>query len=154
MKRLAIFLSVIGLISLNSCKQETDVSALLKNTNTRNQIMDTIAKNPQYMADFKEHVKENGHAMQMMQNDKSMGSEMNHGKMMSDSMQMKKMMGKMMEDGETMGTMMKMMHKRGMMSKDCMKSCKRMMKEKGIDMSDDESDMDESKKENNHGSHH
>ena len=40
----------------------------------------------------------------------------------------------MMKDGKMMGNMMKTMHEKGMMSEDCMQSCKQMMEEKGMDM--------------------
>ena len=40
----------------------------------------------------------------------------------------------MMKDGKMMGTMMTKMHDKGMMSKDCMKSCTTMMEGKGMDM--------------------
>ena len=33
-----------------------------------------------------------------------------------------------------MGKMMQMMHKKGMMSEDCMQSCMKMMEKKGMDM--------------------
>lgn len=47
--------------------------------------------------------------------------------MMRDSTMMHSMMNGMMNDGKTMGTMMKMMHKKGMMTEDCMQSCMQMM---------------------------
>jgi hypothetical protein len=43
-------------------------------------------------------------------------------------------MQSMMKDGKMMGNMMQMMHEKGMMSEDCMESCKKMMGDKGMDM--------------------
>ncbi len=40
----------------------------------------------------------------------------------------------MMKDGKMMGNMMQMMHKEGMMGEDCMKSCMKMMNDKGMNM--------------------
>ena len=74
-------------------------------------------------------------------------------------------MQSMMKDGKMMGNMMQMMHKKGMMSKDCMESCKQMMGEKAMDMKDmgmmDENEIDaieqaqpELSKSQSHGDHH
>ena len=62
------------------------------------------------------------------------------------------MMEGMMMDGKMMGNMMKMMHEKGMMSKDCMESCKQMMGEKGMEMMNSKSEMET--KKDNHIEHH
>ena len=62
------------------------------------------------------------------------------------------MMEGMMMDGKMMGNMMKMMHEKGMMSEDCMESCKQMMGEKRMKMMNSKSEM-ESKKDT-HIEHH
>ncbi|SRX55081.1 hypothetical protein [Aequorivita sp. CIP111184] len=138
MKTLAIILSTIGLLSLNSCKQETDPQSLMDNPETRSEVFNTITQNDDYMAEFMESMPDNQHTMQMMQGNKKMMGSMMKGEgmqmMMKDSTMMRSMMNGMMNDGKMMGTMMKMMHQKGMMSEDCMKSCKKMMAEKGMDL--------------------
>ncbi|MAO42655.1 hypothetical protein [Leeuwenhoekiella sp.] len=155
MKTLLIVLSAIGLLSLNSCKQETDPLALMENPETRTEVFNAITKNHNYMTEFMESMHGNQHVMQMMQGNKKMMGTMMQGEgmqmMMKDSTMMHSMMNGMMNDGKMMGTMMKMMHEKGMMSEDCMESCKNMMGEKGMDMQG--MNMDSSIKED-HNDHH
>jgi len=159
MKTLLIVLSVAGLLSLSSCKQETDSQALLENPNSRTEVFNAITKNHKYMTEFMERMQGSEHAMQMMQGNKKMMGSMMQGEgmqmMMKDSTMMHSMMNGMMNDGKMMGTMMKMMHEKGMMSEDCMESCSKMMGEKGMDMQGmmKMDDMDKSTKED-HTEHH
>lgn len=90
---------------------------MLQNSETRSEIIKTIAENPEFMTEFMANMQ--GKDMQMM---------------MKDSAMMHPMMNGMMNDGKMMGTMMKMMHEKGMMSEDCIKSCTKMMGEKGMEM--------------------
>ncbi len=156
MKTLVIILSAIGLLSLNSCNQKTDPTAMLENSETRTELFDAITSNHDYMTEFMGSIQENNHAMQMMQgNKKMMGTMMQDGgmkMMMKDSMMMKSMMQGMMNDGNVMGTMMQMMHKKGMMSEDCLESCKNMMAEEGLDIIE-QGEMELSKSQS-HGDHH
>jgi len=156
MRTLVIIISVIGLITLNSCAQETDVKALLENTETRGEIINVIANDHNLMMEFMENMQGNNHAMQMMQGNKNMMGMMMKGQgmqmMMKDSMMMKNMMHGMMNDGKMMGTMMKMMHENGMMSENCMKSCMKMMNDKGMNMMKDSDDGSE-QNEGDHSSH-
>lgn len=159
MKALTIILSMIGLVSLNSCTQETNPQAVLENPETRTEVFNDIAQNDDYMTEFMESMHDNQHAMQMMQGNKKMMSSMMQGEgmqmMMKDSTMMHSMMDGMMNDGKMMGTMMKMMHEKGMMSEDCMESCSKMMGEKGMDMQgmDKMDDMDSPTK-GEHTEHH
>ncbi|AGA79382.1 MAG: hypothetical protein ABGW63_01530 [Flavobacteriaceae bacterium] len=159
MKTLLIVLSAVGLLSLNSCKQETNTQALMENPETRTEVFNAISKNHDYMTEFMESMHDNQHAMQMMQGNKKMMSSMMQGEgmqmMMKDSTMMHSMMDGMMNDGKMMGTMMKMMHEKGMMSEDCMESCSKMMGEKGMDMQgmDKMDDMDSPTK-GEHTEHH
>lgn len=134
MKTLVIILSAIGLLSLTSCNQKTDPTAMIENIETRTELLNTITSNHNYMTEFMDNMQGNNHAMQMM---------------MKDSMMIKNMMQGMMKDGAMMGTMMQMMHKKGIMSEDCMQSCMKMMGEKGMDMQN----MDTSTKDE-HIKHH
>lgn len=138
MKTRIILLSAIWLLSLNSCKQNTDPKAMLENSETRTELITDILNNHNYMTEFMESMQGNDHAMQMMQGNKKMiGSKYQDSEMqmmMKDSMMMKNMMQGMMKDGNMMGNMMNMMHKNGMMSKECMQSCMKMMNDKGMDM--------------------
>jgi len=159
MKTLLIVLSAVGLLSLNSCKQETNTQALMENPETRTEVFNAISKNHDYMTEFMESMHDNQHAMKMMQGNKKMMSSMMQGEgmqmMMKDSTMMHSMMDGMMNDGKMMGTMMKMMHEKGMMSEDCMESCSKMMGEKGMDMQgmDKMDDMDSPTK-GEHTEHH
>jgi len=159
MKTLLIVLSAVGLLSLNSCKQETNTQALMENPETRTEVFNAISKNHDYMTEFMESMHDNQHAMQMMQGNKKMMSSMMQGEgmqmMMKDSTMTHSMMDGMMNDGKMMGTMMKMMHEKGMMSEDCMESCSKMMGEKGMDMQgmDKMDDMDSPTK-GEHTEHH
>ncbi|QFZ54855.1 DUF4175 domain-containing protein [Oceanihabitans sp. IOP_32] len=149
MKALTIILSMIGLVSLNSCTQETNPQAVLENPETRTEVFNDIAQNDDYMTEFMENMHNNPQAMQMMQGNKNMMDAMMQG----EGMQM------MMEDGMMMHSMMdgmmKMMHEKGMMSEDCMESCSKMMGEKGMDMQgmDKMDDMDSPTK-GEHTEHH
>lgn len=149
MKTLLIVLSAVGLLSLNSCKQETNTQALMENPETRTEVFNAISKNHDYMTEFMENMHNNPQAMQMMQGNKNMMDAMMQG----EGMQM------MMEDGMMMHSMMdgmmKMMHEKGMMSEDCMESCSKMMGEKGMDMQgmDKMDDMDSPTK-GEHTEHH
>jgi len=152
MRTFVIIFSVVGLITFSSCKQEKDVQAMLENTETRSEIINTISKNQDYMTEFMD----NDQTMQMMQGNQNMMGNMMKGNgtqmMMKDSTMMKNMMQSMMKDGKMMGDMMQMMHEKGMMSEDCMESCKNMMKEQGLDVIEqDEFELSENQI---HGNHH
>jgi hypothetical protein len=171
MRKLGIILSVIGLLSLTGCIQETDVKAMLQDSETRSEIIKAITENHDFMMELMDNVQGNDHAMQMMQGNKKMMGNMMKGQgmqmMMKDSMMMKNMMQEMMgnmhgrqsmmngmmKDGKMMGNMMKMMRKKGMMSEDCMQSCMKMMGDKGMDMMNN-NDEDFQPNEEDHSSHH
>lgn len=136
MRTLVIIFSVVGLMALNSCQQETNVPVMLENTETRNEIMQTIANTQSYMDEFMENMQNNNNSMQMMRGNKHM-MDMMHGErmsMMKDSTMRMEMMHSMMKDGKMMNHMMQMMHNEGMMSNDCMQSSMKMMDDKGMNM--------------------
>ena len=140
MKTLVIILSAIGLLSLNSCMQETNPQALMETHESRTEVYNAIAQNDGYMTEFMANLQNDENAMEMMHgNNKMMGSMM-QGEgmqmMMKDSTMMHSMMNGMMNDGKMMGTMMKMMHEKGMMNEDCMESCSKMMGDKGMSLGD------------------
>lgn len=166
--RVIIFLA-IGMVTLGSCNQKTDINTILQDKETRAELFDAIASNHGYMMEFMDTMQDNDHAIQMMQgNHKMMGNMMNGGgmqMMMKDSMMMKTMMQSMMKDGKMMGNMMQMMHEKGMMSEDCMESCLTIMGDMGMDMKGmgmmDEKGIDEIEKaqlelskSQSHGEHH
>ena len=149
MKTLVIIISMVGCITLSSCNQTTDPSTMLENSESRTEMFKQIASNHDYMMDFMESMQTNDHAMQMMQENKEMMGMMMKG----EGMQMMKtdsMMHSMMKDGKMMGNMMQMMHKNGMMSEDCMKSCMSMMKDKGMNMGQMNDDSSEDHDSHNH----
>tara|TARA_R110002050_G_scaffold255946_1_gene394750 strand:- start:870 stop:1343 length:474 start_codon:yes stop_codon:yes gene_type:complete len=157
MKTLVIILSTIGLLSLNSCKQEADLQALMQNPENRTEVYDAITKNHDYMTEFMEEMHNSDHAMQMIQGE-GMQMMMKDSTMMNNMMgnkpMMHSMMNQMMNDGKMMGTMMKMMHEKGMMSEDCMESCSKMMGEKGMDMQGMKMDNMDSSTKDDHTEHH
>ena len=140
MKTLVIIISIVGFMTFISCNQNADARAMLENTETRNEVFDAIAGNHDMMTSFMESMQGNDHAMQMMQGNKEMMSNMMKGEgkqmMMKDMMENKEMMNTMMSEmmgnGEKMGAMMNMMQEKGMMSDECMQAMKQMMNEKGM----------------------
>jgi len=139
MKTLVIILSAIGLLSLNSCKQETDPQALMENPETRTEVFNTIMENQDYMTELMSQMQNSEQAIQMMQGNKKMMGSMMQGEgvqmMMMDNKQMRhSMMSRMMNEEKMMGPMMIMMQKKGIMSEDCMQSSMKMMSDKGMDM--------------------
>jgi hypothetical protein len=146
MKTLVIILSAIGLISLNSCKQETDPQALMENEETRNEIYETIVADHEYSKQLMQAMMDNEHTQMMMKGDGDMmammmsdnegmmamikdNPEMMQGMMSnmmnmaeSDSSMCANMMDMMKDKPNMMGQMMDMMHKEGMMDKETLKS--------------------------------
>lgn len=155
MKTLVIILSAIGLMSLNSCKQETDLQALLQNQENRTEVYNEITENHDYMTEFMTNMHNSDHAMQMMRGE-GMQMMMKDSMMMKNMMKNKPMMHSMMEgmmmDRKMMDNMMKMMHEKGMMSEECMESCKQMMGEKEMGMMNSKNEMET--KKNTHNDHH
>ena len=146
---------VIGLLSLNSCKQVTNPQALMESPETRTEVFNTIIQNDDYMTEFMQNMQGNNQAMQMMQGNKVIMNMMMEGEgmnMMKDSTMTMNMMHSMMKDGKMMNHMMQMMHEKGMMSEDCMESCKNMMAEEGLDIIE-QGEMELSKSQS-HGDHH
>ena len=92
MKTLVVIFSVIGLLTLNSCKQETDVQALMENAETRSEVLSIITENHKFMTEFMEQMHVSEHAMQMMQGNKNMMGTMMKGQgmqmMMKDAIPM------------------------------------------------------------------
>ena len=138
MKKLAITLSAFGLIVLSSCAQQSSVKSMLENPAKRQEVIQTIVQNSEYKKEFMGVAMGNNGAMPMMKGKENRMDSMMNGDqmkmMMKDSTMMHSMMDGMMKDPKMMGTMMSKMHDKGMMSKDCMKSCKTMMEGKGMDM--------------------
>ena len=139
MKRSILFsLATIALL-LMGCTQQADVSTMLNNAETKDKVFSAILDDHEMMTEFMNKMMSNEHAMMMMKGDqKMMGMMMGEGdmmKMMKDKQEMmNNMMGEMMKDGKMMGNMMQMMQQEGMMSEECMQSCMKMMKDKGMSM--------------------
>ena len=137
MKTLVIILSAIGLLSLNSCNQETNPQAIMEIPEARTEVFNTITHNDDYMTEFMQNIQGNNQAMQMMQGNKGMMNMMMEGEgmnMMKDSTMTMKTLHSMMKDGKMMNHMMQMMQNEGMMSEDCMQSSMKMMGDKGMNM--------------------
>lgn len=138
MRTLLLIISIIGLVTLSSCKQNTDTKAVLDNSKTRSELFTAITDNHEHMTAFMETMSHSDHAMQMMQENSSMMNTMMRGNgmqmMMGDSTMMHSMMTNMMKNGPMMGQMMNMMHQDGMMSTDCLNACMKKMSEKGMNM--------------------
>ena len=140
MMKKVMFLSLFAAILLTtSCTQQADVNAMLENAETKDKVFSAILDDHELMTEFMNKMRSNEHAMMMMKGDqKMMGMMMGKGdmmKMMKDKPEMmNNMMGEMMKDGKMMGNMMQMMQQEGMMSEECMQSCMKMMKDKGMSM--------------------
>ena len=150
------FIVVIAsmLLLAMSCNNAVNVDQVLKDENTRQEVLTKIAADHEMMTDFMEVMMKDNHAKMMMKGHQGM-KEMMIGE--GDMMQMMKdkpdmvhnMMSDMMKDGKMMGHMMQMMKDNEMMSEECLQSCMKMMDDKGMSMdkkmSDDQKD--------NHDSH-
>ena len=126
--------------ALSACQQQKDVSTMLENDDTRNEIFNTIISDHEYAEQLMTKMMEDDHTQMMMK-----GNEQMMGMMMSDNDQMMAlmkdkpdMMNKMMNIAEAdssmcthmmtmmkdkpnmMGQMMDMMHKECMMVKETM----------------------------------
>lgn len=88
-----------------------------------------------------------GGGMQMMMKDSMIMKNM-----MGDQPVMHAMMDRMMKSPETMNSMMQMMHENGMMSEDCMESCKKMIEESELEARE-RGELELSKSQS-HGDHH
>lgn len=155
MKKLTLIALPAILLLATSCGQQENVSELLSDQETRDQVFTKITDNHEMMTAFMEKMMNSNHAKMMMQGNKDMmGMMMKDGgmmQMMKDNPDMMhNMMSGMMKDGKIMGHMMQMMNQEGMMSDEAMRSCMKMMADKGMDMGD----MKDMKKDGNHGSQH
>ncbi|MDF1864638.1 MAG: hypothetical protein P1U70_07380 [Saprospiraceae bacterium] len=122
-----------------SCNNSVSIDQLLQNETTRQQVFDKITADHNMMTDFMETMMNSEHAKMMMKGHEGMKNMMmGNGNMME-----------MMKDGKMMGHMMQMMNQEGMMSEECMQSCMKMMRDKGMDMDN----MTEGDSNDNHDSH-
>lgn len=150
MKKLILFsLAAITFIWVG-CGQQADVNTMLKNTDTKGKVFSAILEDHELMTEFMAKMMANEHAMMMMKgNHDMMGKMMGDGNMMQmmkdNPDMMHNMMSGMMKDGKMMGHMMQMMGDKGMMSEECMQSCKKMMADKGMPM-----EMDSGTEEGDH----
>lgn len=139
MKKL-IFFSFLTMTALwLGCGQQADVNAMLKNPDSKEKIFSTITSDHDLMTEFMTKMMANEHAMMMMKgNHDMMGKMMGNGNMMQmmkdNPNMMHNMMSGMMKDGNMMGHMLQMMNQEGLMSDECMQSCMKMMKDKGMSM--------------------
>tara|TARA_R110001592_G_scaffold64751_6_gene198896 strand:+ start:499 stop:987 length:489 start_codon:yes stop_codon:yes gene_type:complete len=156
MKTVAVFFLLIA--TLSACQQQTEVSTMLENEETRDEVYVAIVADHEYaqelMAKMMEDdhtqmmMKGNGDMMNMMMSDnadmKTMmkeNPEMMHGMMSnmmnmadSDSSMCSQMMTMMKDKPNMMGQMMDMMHKEGMKDKETlMKNKEKMEKENPSD---------------------
>ena len=133
MKKTAIILSTLFLVTFNGISQKVEVKGLLEKPETRSEIFNTILNDHQLMMEFMQEMKGNEHASMMMQNEKPQMGEM----MGSNPDMMKKMMGNMMDmcekDSVMRSTMVDMMTQHPEM----MKCMKQKMEDKGKKKKDD-----------------
>lgn len=136
MKTIIMIFLILGFIILSSCTQKIEVSKLLDNSETRNEIFEAIASDHDQMMSFMESMQSNEHAMQMMQGNYMIMGNMMKGRgihmMMKDSMMMHNMMGNMMKNKKMMVNMMQMMNNEGMMSYECMQAMMKAMNGMGM----------------------
>ena len=135
MKRLLLFSFTAIILLWMGCGQQADVNSMLKNAASKDKVFSAILDDHELMTEFMTKMMSNEHAMMMMKGDKGMmGNMMSGGNMMNMMKDNPDMMSGMMKDGNMMGHMMQMMNQEGMMSQECMQSCTKMMKDKGISM--------------------
>lgn len=145
MKSTILFSFAMGFLLLIGCTQQGEVSSMLKNAETKDEVFTVILDDHEMMKDFMKKMMDNKHAMMMMQGDHNiMGKMMEDGKMMNMMKDKPEMMHNMMKDSSMMGHMMQMMTQEDMMSEECLQSCMKMMKDKGMSM-----DTGEQEKEDN-----
>jgi hypothetical protein len=146
MKKL-ILLSLAAIIIIwIGCSQQADVSSMLKNAETKDNVFSAILDDHEMMTEFMNKMMSNEHAMMMVQgNNEMMGMMMGEGnmvKMMKDKPEMMhNTMSGMMKDGTMMSHMLQMMQQEGTMSEECVQACTKMMADKGMDMSSAMEDM-------------
>ncbi|MBK8503518.1 MAG: hypothetical protein IPL46_15675 [Saprospiraceae bacterium] len=139
MKKLILFSLTATILLWMSCGQQADVDSMLKNAESKDKVFSAIMDEHELMTEFTTKMMSNEHAMIMMQgNHDMMGKMMGDGNMMQmmedNPDKMHNMISGMMKDGTMMGQMMQMMNKEGMMSDECMKSCMKVMADKGMSM--------------------
>ncbi|MGB8703672.1 MAG: hypothetical protein WCD31_01450, partial [Gillisia sp.] len=102
---------LLGLFSVVGCSQNLDVSSMLENTSTRNEIFDSIINNPERMNSFREYFQNHREGSQMMMGNS--GNRMNRGMGMNmkDS---SAMMQSLMNNPEMMTLMLQHINARGM----------------------------------------
>jgi len=149
-----LFTLVFFTIIIAACQPQADVSAILGNEETQNEIYEAIVADHGYSQEMMAKMMEDDHTQMMMKGNGEMMSMMMSDNedmkaMMKDNPEMMQgMMGNMMNMAESdssmcanmismmkdkpnmMGQMMDMMHKEGMMDKETMMKNKEMM---GID---------------------
>ncbi len=166
MKTLALIISMVTLVTFSSMGQNTDVDKLLQNTESRDVIFNTILNDNDLMIDFMKTMKQNKHAMMMMQNNQmpNQSKEMGMGdkkpmmdsgammkKMQNNPEMMKKMMSNMMtmceHDSTMRNNMANMMSKHPEMMQMCMEKMHKsnmMQKDGNMKMMDSENSMGDS----------
>lgn len=120
-------------IITSACQPQADVSTMLKNEETRNQIYEAIISDHEYSKQLMQAMIKDGHTQMMMSNNEDMigmmkeNPEMMQGMMSnmmemadSDSTMCANMMTMMKDKPNMMGKMMEMMHKEGLMDKETM----------------------------------
>jgi hypothetical protein len=164
---------MITLLTFSSLGQSTDINKLLDKPETRNELFQTILNNNELITDFIKVMKENDHAMMMLENKNQTRTK--EGKMeMNDRHQMmdhEKMMSMMKDNPEMMqammGNMMDMCEKdtamqskmAGIMAQhpEMMKMCRQKMQDEGMMGKDGNMQMmnsESSSKGEGHSHHH
>ncbi|WP_339869716.1 hypothetical protein [uncultured Algoriphagus sp.] len=139
----AAVLSVL-IVAISACQQQGDVSKMLENEESRNQLYETIISDNEHSKQLMQAMMEDDHTLMMMKdngelmsmmmsnNENMMGMmkdnpEMTQGMMSnmmsmaeSDSSVCKHMISLMKDRPNVMGQMMDMMHNEGMMDKETM----------------------------------
>lgn len=139
MKKLVLFAITVIALLWTGCTQQANISSMLKNAETKDKVFTAILDDHEIMTDFMTKMMSNEHAMMMMKgNNDMMGMMMGNGNMVktmkAQPTMMHNMMSDMMNDGQMMEHMLQMMNQQGMMSDECMQSCRKMMGDKGMSM--------------------
>lgn len=122
-----IMIVIAAILMLGSCDRRPDITALLENSETRNEIYSAISNHPEHMQAFMKTMRNSSPRMKMMMNDSSM-----HKAMIPHMRGNRMMMTILMEDEKLMRDMFQMMNNKGVLSEEGMKSCMEKMQAKRL----------------------
>lgn len=131
MKTVTLIFSIVLFLAVNSFGQNENYKELLANSESRNEIFNTILNDHKLMMDFKKAMSENEHAMMMMQGNSQMVSKEGKVEMTKEHQLMdnSKMMDICKQDTALCNKVVKMMAEHPDMMQKCMQKMEMMNSE-------------------------